>query len=525
MKNWCFALLILLAACQKSCPSKNPRQELKTCMPSDPATFDSRKGGDRYSSMVHFLLYDGLTRLKSDGQVELALAEKVDISSDRMTYTFKLRPARWSNGQSITARDFELSWKAILDPSFPAVNAHLFYPIKNAEAVKKGALPASELGLKSADDRTLVVTLAHPTPYFLELISFCVFFPINRNLGAEWEKNVEANCVASGPFLLESWKPNNEIVLVKNPHYYHADRIRLPAIHISMVGSENTALQMYEKGDLDILGMPLMNLPTEAIPELAKTGELHVFPVGATTFCSFNVNQFPFTNVNIRKAFALAMNRQEIVENVTQLAEEPALGVVPPIVKKTPQTSFFKDSDVQQAAALFEKGLAELELTRETFPRLTYYYNTSELQHKVAQALQQQWQSVLGIQINLQNLEYKTLMQAVQTHAYEFAQCNWMVQYHDPMNVLERYKYASNVKNYSGWESKAFIDCLNRSDIAKTTEERNAILEEAERLIVDEMPLAPIYHWSSAFVSKDYVKSFGLAPIGNGYFEQISMAQ
>lgn len=523
MKKWTLALLLLLASCQKS--SHTPHQQLNLCMQSDPATFDSRKGGDRQSSMLHFLLYEGLTRLRSDGNVDLALAEKVDISEDMLTYTFHIRNSLWSNGDPITAQDFERSWKSILDPAFPAVNAHLLYPIKNAEAVKKGSLPASELGMHSVDDNTLVVTLAHPTPYFLELISFCVFFPVHRDLPQDWEKNVVANCISSGPFLLKEWKPNNELILVKNPFYHKAESIQLPAIHVSMIGSENTALQMYEKGQLDILGMPLMNLPTEAIPTLAKSKELHILPVGATTFCSFNVHQFPFNNAKIRKAFALAINREEIVDNITQLAEEPALGMVPPVVKKYPQTNFFKDHDISQAVALFEEGLLELGIAREQFPILTYYYTTSELQHKVAQALQQQWQEALGIQIELQNLEHKTFMQTVQSRSYEFAQSSWMVQYHDPMNVLERYKYASNVKNYSGWEDPRYIDFLSRSDMAKTPEERNAILQEAEELLVQEMPLAPIYHWSSVFLSKSYVKSFGLAPIGNGFFDQVVLSE
>ena len=267
-----------------------------------------------------------------------------------------------------------------------------------------------------------------------------------------------------------------------------------------------------------------MALPTDAIPTLVKTGELNIRPVGATTFCSFNIQRFPFNNAKIRKAFAYAINRNEIVQNITQLAEEPALGIVPPVLKRNRNTAFFQDANDLEARILFEEGLEELGITRDELPRLTYLYTTSELQHKVAQALQQKWTDTFGIEVDLQNVEQKTLMHLLKTRDYFFAQSSWMVQYNDAMNVLDRFKYADNVKNYPGWENPHYIDCLNRSDLAKTPEERFAIIEEAERTMLEEMPLAPIFHWSSAFVVKSHVKKFNLAPIGNGFFEQVCLS-
>jgi oligopeptide transport system substrate-binding protein len=525
MQALLFLLILLTLGCQK--PVKQtplPQQHLRINIPADPVTFDPRKGGDPIASMIHFLLYDGLTRLKADGQVELALADTVNVSEDGKTYTFTLRQAYWSNGDRVTSIDFERSWKAILDPAFPAANAQLLYPIARAEEAKKGLVPLSEVGIHTPDEMTLVVQLQEPTPYFLELISFCVFFPVNASLEPQWENSVEKSLICSGPFLLKQWARQNQIILVKNPDFHRAEQIQLEEIHISMVASETTALQMYQKGDLDILGHPLMPLPTEAIPELQTSGELHIRPVGATTFCSFNVSRFPFSNVKIRKAFAYAINRAEIVQNITQLAEEPALGIIPPSVKKGGRFAFFQDADGERARALFQEGLAELGITEQEFPLLTYYYQTAEVHHKVAQALQQQWEKVLGVKIELQSTPHKLLMDLLKTRDYTFAQSCWMVQYNDPMNILERFKIVQNVKNYPGWENLAFIDCLNRSNRAKDPEERLAIIEEAEQVMLEEMPLAPIFHWSSAFLAKDHVKMFNLAPIGNGYFEQVCIA-
>lgn len=526
MRKWYLFFLVSLMACQSSISYKSPlRQQLNLNIPSDPATFDPRKGSDLVSSMIHFLLYDGLTRLQADGQVDLALAEAIEISQDRTTYRFTLRKAHWSNGRPITALDFVQSWKSILDPSFPAPNAHLLYPIKNAEQVKRGSLPPSALGLKEEGDHILLVELEHPTPYFLELISFCVFFPVCRDLDLNWESKIDKTILSSGPFLLKEWKRGNEITLAKNPNYYRSERIQLPTIHISMIDSETTALQMYEKGELDILGNPLMSLPTEAIPKLAKRGELQIRPVGASTFCSLNIHRFPFTNVKIRKAFAYAINRTQIVENITQLAEEPALGIVPTAVKQNRHTAFFQDADIATARLLFEEGLEELGITRAEFPKISYYYAISELQHKVAQALQQQWQEAFGIQVQLQHTELKALLQLLTTRDYSFAQFHWMVQYQDPMNILERFKYSDNAKNYAGWENAAFIECLNESNMIEIPEKRLDLLEKAEKLMIDEMPIIPIFHWSSAFVMKDYVKNFNLVPVGNGFFDQVCLIE
>lgn len=525
------SLFLLFAAGCQQCGQKcsrqqtlSPKQHLRLNIPADPVTFDPRKGGDIISSMVHFLLYDGLTRLKADGQVELALADRIDVSEDGMTYTFHLREAYWSNGDRVTAVDFEKSWKAMLDPLFPAPNAQLLYPIKNAEQAKRGLIPLSEVGLWSLNEKTFVVQLQEPTPYFLELISFCVFFPVNISIDPLWENHIEENLICSGPFLLKKWDRQSELVLMKNPHFHRSKGILLDEIHVSVVASETTALQMYQKGELDILGNPLMSLPTEALPELAKSGELQIRPVGATTFCSFNVNRFPFNHPKMRKAFAYAINRQEIVQNITQLAEEPALGIVPMTVKKGGRSVFFQDADTVHARALFQEALSELGLKETDLPTLTYYYQTAELHHQVAQALQQQWEKALGVKVQLQSLPQKTLMDVLKTRDYLFAQTYWMVQYNDPMNILERFKYLHNVKNYPGWENPQFIDCLVRSNRAKDRETRLSIIEEAEQIMLEEMPLAPIFHWSSAFVAKDYIKMFNLAPIGNGFFEQVCIA-
>jgi len=520
-------LITVLSVFFASCQSKEtpaPAQQLNLNIPSDPATLDPRKGGDLVSSMLHFLLFEGLVRLNEKGEPIPSLAERIDISDDRKIYTFHLRETYWSDGSPMRAFDVEKSWKDILAPDFPAANAHLLYPIENGQAYKMGEVKRDAVGIKALNDKTLEVRLSQPTPYFLELIAFCVCFPVNADLdrrNPDWEQEVGANFLCSGPFMLEKWKHNNEILLVKNPSFWGKDAVRLEAIKISMVNDEMTALQMFEKGEIDILGNPLASLPSDAIPELARQGKLQVRPVAASTFCCFNLNQPPFNNINIRKAFSYAIDREQIVKNITQLSETPALTMIPPVLKKDDKQAFFEDADIEKARFHFKKGLEELSLSRKDFPSVTYHYSSNELQKKVSQAMQQQWQRVLGIQVELEGCDHKVMMQMLKMGNYSMAQTSWMAQYHDPMNIFERFQYADNVKNYSNWENKEYIELLNLSSQAKNEAERTAIFQKAEEVFLEEMPIAPIFHWNSVFMVQDYVKRFDLAPIGDGFFERV----
>jgi len=394
-------LMIFTSSCGDHHSSKRIK-ELKINIHDEPHTLDPRKGGDVISSSLHFMLFDGLTSLNPDCSTSPAVAETIDISDDSLTYTFHLRDSFWSDGSPVTAYDFEKAWKDILNPSFPAVNAHLLYPIKNAEHAKKGLTSLDEVGIKAQDAKTLVVDLQHPTPYFLQLTSFCVFFPVNSKIDRsfpDWANRADKHFVGNGPYVLKTWKHNDEIILEKNDRYWAKNDIKLDGIRISMVSDGMTALHMYENNELDMIGAPLSPIPIDAHAELIKKGSLRVSPVAGTTICTFNNNRFPFNNANIRRAFSLAINRETIIKNVTQLNELVATGPIPPVLKNHKNKMFFRDNDQIQAQEFFKKGLAELNIQPSDLDEITYCYSISEINHKIAQALQQQWFEVLGVKV------------------------------------------------------------------------------------------------------------------------------
>jgi oligopeptide transport system substrate-binding protein len=385
----------------------------------------------------------------------------------------------------------------------------------------------SEVGIVAIDAKTLVITLEKPVPYFLDLISFCVFFPVSRDVDEhfpQWAHNAGEHYVSNGPFILKEWKHNNEIVVVKNPHYWDQDRVRPDFIHFSMVDNEMTTLQMFEKGELDMVGEPLSPLPTDAIASLKKKAKVYTAPIAGTTIITFNVEKMPFSNEKIRKAFAYAIDRASIVKNITQMDEIAATNIIPPVLKNNRNHSFFKDHDVGRAKILLEEGMRELGVTKEVFESVIYYYSSSDLNHKIAQAVQQQWQRALGVQIKMENCDHKILMDKLMKRDYAVGQNLWVAQYNDQMNILERFKSKKNPKNYCQWENPEYIRLLE-SSFYENGVKRAAILEQAEEIFVGEMPICPIYHWDMVYVVQPHLTNVQMSPIGDIIFENLSVEQ
>ena len=500
--------MTLLASCGQNIDCSKKTQNLNISFNSDPGSLDPRRGGDVSKTIIEFMLFEGLTRFSKEGIIEFAGAEAIHISLDQKTYTFILKDNVWSDGTPVEAIHYERAWKDILSPSFPASFAHLLYSIQNAEQAKRGEVSLDSVGVKAIDSKTLVVTLEHPTPYFLELTAFFTFFPI------KFGKN-ETDFLYNGPFILTDWQPNFQISVEKNPRYWASSEVHLDRITVHIIDHEMTNLHMYEKGELDIVGVPLAPLPVDSLPILYKEGKLHTQSVAGSTLCVFNTQEAPFSNVHIRKAFALAIDRQKIVDSITQIGEEIATAVLPPLLKNDKQALLFKDHDQENARRHLKLGLKELDL--EALPLITYIYLKGEVNTKMAELLQEEWRSVLGANVQIEKMESKNLLFHLDNKKYQIGQASWLAFYTDPINILERFKLKENSKNYSGWEHPSYKHLITRS-FEESMEERMMTFEKAEQLLIEEMPISVIHHWKYGYLKNAKLEGIFISPIGDIYF-------
>lgn len=487
-----------------ACSSPLPKQPqtLRISFNTQPNTLDPRKAGDFTSSTLICMVYDGLARCLPGGDVEPALAERVEISRDRKVYLFHLRKAYWSDGKPITAYDFERSWKGIFREASPC--AYLFYPIKNGEKCAKGEASVEEVGVRALNGKTLRVELERPTPYFYSLTAFPSFLP-----------TAEDPNVFSGPFRIEKMVRNSEIALVKNRTYWNQSQIFLDEVHISIVPDEMTALQMFERGELDWLGGPLSPLPPDPLGHFQD--QLQFVPSAATTLITFNTQTFPFHNVHLRKAFSSAIDRSEIVEKVAISGQIAATSLLPPSLSS--QEPHFPQKSAEEARSHFQKALDELEIDPSQLA-LTLYFKPNQIEKRLAQTLQRQWAEVLGVTVQLAQLDLKSHAQRLQARDYQIALASWIAQFDDPISILERFKDKANLKNYAGWENSEYGQIL--AEAAGSTQ-RLELLKKAEALLADQAPLAPIYHWRSPALCSPRISATAATPCGGVLFERFRL--
>ena len=398
-------------------------------------------------------------------RLSLRLQKSVDISEDKKTYTFYLRDAKWWDGKSLTAEDFEQTIKSQLDPLFPAGSANDLYVIKNAQAAKLGKVSLDEVGVKALNTKTLQIELNYPIPYFLDLTTSPFLFAIPAHImrkSPDWASKSGQLFVGNGPFKLVHWRHHNHLVLEKNEQYWDKDKIRLEKIHLHIIEDENTELNMFESGELDWAGYPLSTLPTDAIQALASQNRLQTYPMSGTYYYIFNVNSPPFNNLNFRKAFAFAIHRQAIIDNIMQCKQVAATSLIPPTIWEI--KSFFLDNDVVEARRLFNLALKEMGYTRDTLPEITLSYNTQSAHHKIAQAIQEQWFQAFGIRVKLQNKEWKVFLDELSKKQFQIARMGGIASYKDPISFLDQYKDKDNCNNLCGWTDARFSSLLEEAE-------------------------------------------------------------
>jgi len=502
---------ISVQAAEMTGPTSNG-DVLRLAMWSDPITVDPGFAEDTTSGVFVRALFDGLTRTGEEGKVHESMAEKIVVSADLTTYTFYLRNAQWSNGDPVTAHDFEYAWKRVIEPENAASYAYQMFLIKNAEKANQGKATLDEVGVKALNDNTLQVTLEHPTPYFLELTAFYTYYPVNKKVvssNPDWANDVRTH-VGNGPFKLFLWERENRIKLVKNENYWDKDSVKLDGIDFSIINDSEEELSKYLDGELDWAGAPLGFIPADAVPYLDEEGLLYTKPIAGVYWYKFNTEQPPFQNAKIRKAFAYALDRQMLFENVS-MYNMAAMGVVPPTMSLKPE-GYFKDNDVATAKKLLAEGMKELGISK--LPPITLTFNTSEGHKVIAEEVQRQWKESLGVDVQLEIKDWKVHLEDLHNGDYQIGRMGWLADFNDPINYLELFKDKYGGTNDTRWENPKYKELLNQSALEKDPLKREKMLAQAEQILMEDMPVMPIYFYINAWVKRDYVQGVIMDGLG-----------
>lgn len=474
---------------------------------TEPGSLHPALAQGTHESIILDHVYEGLMKRDENSQIVPGMAESYTMSDDGLTYTFKIRDAQWSNGDPVTAGDFETAWKFALDPASASDYAFQLYYIEGGQAYNEGTGTADAVAIKAIDDKTLEVKLTAPTAYFLELCAFYTYYPVNKTVqqanGAAWA-NDGSTFVSNGPFVVTEWNHDESVVLTKNANYYNKDAVKLDGIEFILSDDQNTQWQMYENGEIDLDH----DLPVDVLGQLkaASDPELKTETELATYFYRFNTTVKPFNNVKVREALSMAIDRQLIIDEVTQGGQFPAYGVVPEGVADASGDfrqnggDYFKE-DVAAAKVLLAEGLKEEGMDTLSFSIL---YNTSEGHKKIAEAIQQMWKENLNVDVTLENVEFQVKIDREHALDYEVSRAGWVGDYIDPNTFLDMFAGWSS-QNDTGWTSAAYDELVTKAAAEFDVATRMGYLHDAEKLLMTDLPIMPIYYYTKSWTTKPHL--------------------
>ncbi|MEK6189743.1 MAG: ABC transporter substrate-binding protein [Carnobacterium alterfunditum] len=479
---------------------------------------DSAKTTDTVSGTVLNNVNEGLYRQNPENKLELGMAaEEPEISEDGLTFTFKIKEdAVWSNGDPVTANDFVFAWQRLVNPETAAEYSYMIDGVvENASAILTGEMEPSELGAKAVDDKTLEVQLETAKPYFKDLLTLPMFLPQNEAFVTEQGGDYATNSdtvLYNGPFVLDEWDGTGlSWVLNKNEEYWDTDAVALDTINVDVVKETSTAINLYDTGAVDRI-----TLSGEYVQTKQGDPELKTQPTSSVFYFKFNQErdgeETALANENIRKAIAMAFDKQAFADTVLQNGSIPANGLVPEALAADPasgedfraQSGDLLTYNVEEAQKYFEEGLNELGVDSLTLEILG---DDTENAKKSLEFMQAQLTSNLpGLEINLRNVPFKIRLDADTNQDYDIEMAGWGADYADPINFLELFhsENGNNKSSYANPEYDALVESAqtNVSDLEGRWED----MLEAEKILMETGGIAPIYQREYSVLEKDYLK-------------------
>ncbi len=491
------ALVLGIAVASLGAASASAQSVLRVGNSGEPDSLDPHQVSGNWENRIVGEMFMGLTTEAADATVIPGAAESWTLSDDGLTYTFKIRDHTWSDGVPVTADDFVFALQRILDPATAAEYAYILYPIKNAEAVNNGSLgDPSALGVRAIDPQTLEITLERPTSYFVEQLTHYTAFPVPKHkieeLGDDWVK--PGNIVGNGPYTVTEWLPNSHVKLVKSDTFYDADNVAIDEIWFYPTEERNAGTKQFRAGELDVqydFASEQIDFLKENLPEAT-----HLSPELGAYYYPFNTKSPPFDDVRVRQALSMAIDREAITDKVLRTGEIPAYSLVPPNTGSygEPPKVAWADMPYEERVEKAKELLAEAGYGPDNPLKFTLRYNTSENHKKIAIAVAAMWRQ-LGVEAELFNTEVKVHYNDLQSHDFQVARAGWIADYNDPENFLSLLRSSTGPMNYGQYENAEFDRLMDESDVTTDPEARNALMKQAEEIMLADMPLIPIYHY------------------------------
>lgn len=465
-------------------------------------------------------LFEGLTSVDPATLRPIpGMAERWEVSEDGLTYTFHLRAdAKFSNGDPLTAQNFAYSWQRMLSPKLAAEYAYMLHCIKNAKAYNEGTITDfSQVGIKAIDDHTFQVSLENPTPYFVSMQVNFMWMPVHRatieKFGAQEARGTKwthtGNHVSNGPFMLDEWRPDEYLRMVRNPHYWNAANVKPDAVKLYPISNEKTEENSFRTGELHMT----YSIPMHSIESYKREQPevLHLEPYLQTYFYRFNTTRPPFNDARVRRAFGMAIDRDAFAKNVMKAGEAPAWHFTPPNMAGYTSRHKVQYDPAAAKALLAEAGYPE----GKGFPHVIMLYNSAELDKTVSEAIQQIWQATLGVQVELRNQDYKTYLASMSSLDYDIARSTWAADFVDPINFLECF-LSGQGNNRTGYASGQYDALIHQAYAEADAQKREDALQEAESILLEDAPITPLCFMTQKFLLSPQMK--GVVPNPIAYF-------
>ena len=540
----------LTAALLAGCAGQSPQtgaDELTVNLASEPESLDPARNTTVDGSVMINHLFEGLMRWADSGEAapgsngtcndavlvegQAQRHEKVVNGDGTVTYTFHLREdIYWSDGQPVTAGDFVFSWRRLVSPETASDYSNMLSGVVNAAAVTQGELEPDQLGVSAPDEKTFVVNLVTDLPYFLEICAFPACMPVRADVvgDGQWSYSPETY-LSNGPYTLDVRATNDRISMVPNEYYYDVEQLGPQRITFRLMDNDNAILSGFRSGELDYI----QSVPVDELAGLIASGELNIVSYIGTYYVCFNTQKAPFDDPLVREAFTLAIDRTYLVEQITQAGQVEAGGYVPRGIYdaagadgddfRTVGGDFYQPTDAgyEENCRRAQALLAEAGYPGGAgFPVVEYLYNTSDSHKAVAEALQNMWKTVLGVNVTLNNQEWNAFLQARKNGEYTICRNAWIADYNDPMSFLDMWVTGGG-NNDAQYASPAFDGLIAQARTETNPARRMELLHQAEKQLVGiDHAISPLYFYTRTYLLSHEIKGMYYTPLGYFFFDR-----